>query len=82
MTKPALLSAAAIAVAMLATPALARESHDTSRQPTTRIYVNAVMGERTADARFCTPAPRVGAFATQPWDWDHGNVPCEPAAAY
>jgi hypothetical protein len=82
MTKSTLLSAAAIAAAVLATPALARESHDTSRQPTTRIYVNAAQGERTADARFCTPAPRVGAFATQPWDWDHGNVPCEPTRAY
>jgi len=67
---------------MLATPALARDSHDTSRRPTTRVYVNAVPGERTADGRFCTPAPHVGAFASQPWDWERGIVPCEPTPAY
>ncbi len=82
MTKLKLLSAAAIAAAMLATPALARDSRDTSRRPTTHVYVNAAPGERTADARFCTPAPRVGAFASQPWDWEHGIIPCEPTPAY
>jgi hypothetical protein len=82
MTKLKLLSAAAIAAAMLATPALARDSRDTSRQPTTRVYVTAAPGERTADGHFCTPAPRVGAFASQPWDWEHGNIPCEPTPAY
>jgi hypothetical protein len=69
MTKPAILSAAAIAVAMLAFPLWpARAMTLCGSLPTTRIYVNAVTGERTADARFCTPAPRVAAFATQPWD--------------
>jgi hypothetical protein len=29
--------------------------------------------------RACRPAPRVGAFAGQPWD---NNVPCEPGPAY
>ena len=82
MTMIKLLSAAAIAVAMLATPALARDSRDTSRQPAARVYVNAVRSERTADGHFCTPAPRVGAFASQPWDWEHGIIPCEPTPAY
>ena len=29
-----------------------------------------------SNARVCIPAPRVGAFATDPWNG--GNIPCEP----
>jgi uncharacterized phage protein gp47/JayE len=82
MNMPTLLPAALIVAAMLATPAMARESHATSRQPATRIYVSAASGERTYDERSCVPAPRVGAFASQPWDYGHGSVPCEPVSAY
>ena len=49
-------------------------------------YVSAYSGYASApyDApyfggRACRPAPRVGAFAGQPWDND---VPCEPGSAY
>ena len=69
MTKLKLLSAALIAAAALATPAMARESHVTVRH-----YANA-----TTDGRLCTPAPAVGAFATQPWD---NGPPCEPTSVY
>ena len=66
------LSAALIAAAMLATPAMARESHVTLKH-----RANATAGERYVDGRLCQPAPAVGAFATQPWD---NGPPCEPAA--
>jgi hypothetical protein len=68
MTK--LLSAALIAAAMLATPAMARESHVTAQH-----RANATV--TTVDGRLCAPAPAVGAFATQPWD---NGPPCEPAS--
>jgi hypothetical protein len=68
MTKSKLLSAALIAAAMLATPAMARTSHVTSRQlavdanasvsPTVH-YISGPVGIR---------APRVGAFVTAPSD--------------
>ncbi|MBR0870202.1 hypothetical protein JQ633_07530 [Bradyrhizobium tropiciagri] len=75
MTNAKILSAAMIAVAMIATPALARENHAVSRHvaetnaamPADPVYV---------DGYACVPAPRVGAFATAPWTGD--NVPCEP----
>jgi hypothetical protein len=64
MTKSKLLSAALIAAVMLATPAMARTSHVTSRHlaasvsPTAH-YISGPVGIR---------APRVGAFATAPSD--------------
>jgi hypothetical protein len=71
MTKRKLLSAALIAAAALATPAMARESHATMQH-----RANATV--TTVDGRACIPAPAVGAFATQPWN---GGPPCEPVAA-
>jgi hypothetical protein len=68
MTKFKLLSAALIAAAALATPAMARESHVASQRATA-----------TTDARTCVRAPAVGAFATQPWD---NGPPCEPTVTY
>jgi hypothetical protein len=70
MTKLKLLSAALIAAAALATPAMARQSHVTLQH-----RANATV--KTVDGRLCIPAPAVGAFATQPWD---NGPPCEPAA--
>jgi hypothetical protein len=70
MTPLKLLSAALLAAATLATPAMAREGHVTSRH-----QANAVT---TSDGRVCVPAPAVGAFATQPWD---SSPPCEPVSA-
>jgi hypothetical protein len=79
MTKIKLLSAALIAAATLATPALARESGVASRQVAANANASTTSGARYTDGRFCTPAPAVGAFATQPWD---NAPPCEPASVY
>jgi hypothetical protein len=70
MTKLKLLSAALIATAMIATPAMARENRAAVRQHTTATTVDGVR---------CVRAPAVGAFATQPWD---GAPPCEPGTVY
>jgi hypothetical protein len=70
MTKLNLMSAALIAAAMIATPAMARESHATSR--------NAAENAYAATSDVCIRAPRVGAFATQPWT----NPPCEPTSGF
>jgi len=79
MTKHKVLSAALIATAVLATPAMARTSHVASSRPLTT-DANAFPPARFADGRVCIPAPRVGAFATAPWSDD--NVPCEPESYY
>jgi hypothetical protein len=67
---PKVLSAALIAAAMLATPAMARESH-------VKHHTNssATTTERYVDGNDCVRAPAVGAFASQPWS----RPPCEPA---
>jgi hypothetical protein len=76
MTKPKLLSAALIAIAMLATPAVARKSHVTSRHLAENANASVSPTARYIDGRVCIAAPRVGAFATAPWGGN--NVPCEP----
>ena len=76
MTKTKLLSAALIAAATLATPAMARTNHVTSRHLAEDANASAFPAARYDDGRVCIPAPRVGAFATDPWSED--NVPCEP----
>jgi hypothetical protein len=73
MTTPNLLSAVLIAILMLSGPAMAREPHHTSRHPVRDSYSSSLAA--SADGRSCTPAPRVGAFATAPWV----DPPCEPA---
>jgi len=79
MTKLKVLSAALIATAMLATPALARTSHvASSRNLAEDTDASAFPAVRYADGRVCIPAPRVGSFATAPWS--DTNVPCEPEA--
>jgi hypothetical protein len=78
MTKLKLLSAALIAAATLATPAMARESHVTKRHLAEDASARTTNGARSVDGRLCVPAPAVGAFATQPWD---NGPPCEPAPA-
>jgi hypothetical protein len=79
MTKLKILSAALIAAATLAGPAMARESGVASPRPAEQASANTTSGARYTDGRFCVPAPAVGAFATQPWD---NTPPCEPASAY
>ena len=76
------ISAGLIAAAMLATPAMAQEGRVTSRHfaattdagttPPGALYVNG---------RACIPAPRVGAFATQPWT-NSKDIPCYPTPDY
>jgi hypothetical protein len=77
MTKLKLLSAALVAVATLATPAMARESGVASRHVAADANARTTNGARYVDGRVCIPAPAVGAFATQPWD---NGPPCEPQA--
>jgi hypothetical protein len=74
MTKFKLLSTGLITAAMLASPVMARE-HTTSRPD----GVNVPATTRDVDGHVCQLAPRVGAFATQPWD---NGPPCEPAPGY
>jgi hypothetical protein len=68
MTKLKFLSAALIATAMVATPALARENRAAVRQHTAT----------TVDGAACVRAPAVGAFASEPWT----APPCEPTTVY
>ena len=79
MTKLKILSAALIAAAALATPAMARESGVAARHLAASANASTTSDARYFDGRSCVPAPAVGAFATQPWD---GAPPCEPASAY
>jgi hypothetical protein len=76
MIKLKLLSATLIAIATLATPAMARKSHVASRHLVLDANASASPTARYIDGRVCIPAPRVGAFATAPWGGN--NVPCEP----
>jgi len=76
MTKLTLLSAALIATATLATPAMALERRVASRHLVLDANASASPTARYIDGRVCIPAPRVGAFATAPWGGN--NVPCEP----
>lgn len=76
MTNLKVLSAGLIAMAMLATPALARESGVAVRRAAVAADAAAMATPYSPDERACVPAPRVGAFATAPWS--DTNVPCEP----
>jgi hypothetical protein len=79
MTKSRLLTAGLIAAAMLATPVAAREHHPSARQLAEGADVSAPSAPLYIDGRICYPAPRVDAFAGQPWDND---IPCEPGPGY
>ena len=69
MTKFKLLSAALVATALVATPAMARENKATVRQHTTATSV---------DGAACVRAPDVGAYASDPYT----RPPCEPTTVY
>jgi hypothetical protein len=79
MTKLKLLSAGLIAAALFAAPAMAREHQVTSRHLAENASASIQQGAAYADGYSCIPAPRVGAFATQPWD---NATPCEPMTRY
>jgi hypothetical protein len=72
-----LMTTGLIAVAMLATPAMARVHHHVNHHA--RLYVSATASAAPIDlggGRLCYPAPRVAAFATAPWS--DTNIPCMP----
>jgi hypothetical protein len=73
MIKLKLLSAGLAAV-MLTTPVLAREHHSKTRR-----VAKITPATRYVDSQGCQRAPRVGAFATQPWT---NGPPCEPTPGY
>jgi hypothetical protein len=79
MTKLKPLSAALIATAMIATPAMAQKGRVTSRHRVEDANASTTPGARNSDERHCQLAPRVGAFATQPWE---NGPPCEPSLGY
>lgn len=79
MTRLKLLLPALIAAAMLTAPVVARDNHPNARQLAESADDSATPGARYIDGHLCRPAPRVGAFATQPWD---NGPPCEPVSGY
>ncbi|WP_407174947.1 hypothetical protein [Bradyrhizobium sp. STM 3562] len=83
MAKLKFLSAAVLAAAMLATPAMARQHHAISRAAAEDAYASVVpaapYGAYYTGGYRCVPAPRVGAFASAPWT---NSTPCEPGSFY
>jgi hypothetical protein len=76
MTKVTLLSAVLITAASFATPVLAAQTH--SRHAVTDAYASTTP-MRSFETGACIRAPRVGAFATEPWT---NAAPCEPYTGY
>ena len=74
MIKLKLLSAALIAAAMLATPAMARTSHVTSRHRARGANASASPTAHYIDGRVGISAPRVGAFPPAPPDGENCDV--------
>ena len=80
MTKLKFLSTGLVAAAMLAGPAVAREHHGVSRHVAGDHYVTGdTLASTARNASSCIHAPRVGAFATEPWTY---KSPCEPPSGY
>ena len=80
ISKVKFVSAALIAAAALATPAMARERHVVRHHAVSEAaapYYNSYASSGYGGYGYsCVPAPRVGAFATQPWT--NNMPPCEP----
>jgi len=77
MSKLERFSAALIAVAMFATPAMARQHHPKSWHDKNGANIQASQIVRVG-GRNCIRAPDVGAFASAPY----AQPPCEPAYRY
>lgn len=77
MRKVKLLSAALITAATFATPVLAAEGM--SHHVMHHTYANSATAMRSTQGDTCIRAPRVGAYATQPWT---DAAPCEPNTGY
>ena len=78
MTKLKLLSAALIATAMIATPAMARTSHVTSRHRAMDANASASPTARHIDGRVGISLPRDGAFHPAPPDGENCDVGDNP----
>jgi hypothetical protein len=78
MTKIKPHSAALIAAAMFATPAMASKEHVIARNLARDTKVGTVRGSCYTDGRSCHLAPRVGAFASAPWGEDNCDVGDNP----
>jgi hypothetical protein len=78
MTMHKLLSAALITAAVLATPAMARTSHMTSRHRAEDANASAFSTGRYIDGHAGIPAPRVGAFLPAPPDGENCDVGDNP----
>lgn len=74
-----LWSAVLIAATTLATPALAVESNVASRHLGIDSRSEAVPREHYISRHGCIRAPRVGAFAGEPWT---NAPPCEPNTSF
>jgi hypothetical protein len=77
MSKLERFSAVLIAVAIFATPAMARK-HSKTWHDKNGAYVHASRVFHTNDGRHCIRAPDVGSFASAPF----AQPPCEPASYY
>ncbi|MEH2548380.1 hypothetical protein V1283_005025 [Bradyrhizobium sp. AZCC 2262] len=77
MHKLKLLSAALLTAATFATPALAAGHASRHLVTNTHSRVTSTMQPYEGDS--CIRAPRVGAFATEPWT---DAAPCEPYTGY
>jgi hypothetical protein len=78
MTKLKLVAAVLIAAAMVATPAMARQSHVTSRHRTKHANASASPTARYINGRAGVRAPRVGAFPPAPPDGENCDVGDNP----
>ena len=78
MNELKLLSAALIAAAMLATPAVARTSHVTSRHRAKDANASAFPAARYIDGRVGISAPSVGPFPPAPPDGENCDVGDNP----
>ena len=78
MTKLKVLSAALIFAAVLATPAMSRASHVTSRHRAEDANASAFPTDRYIDGRVGISAPPVGAFPPAPPDGENCDVGDNP----
>jgi hypothetical protein len=77
MHKVKLLSAALLTAATFATPVLA--AGHTSRHLVSDAHGRVTSTTQRDEGDSCIRAPRVGAFATEPWT---DAAPCEPNTGY
>ncbi|OSJ08905.1 hypothetical protein BST63_27615 [Bradyrhizobium canariense] len=71
------LWSAALAVTMIASPAVAREGSSKAKRNDLGAYASA-QRVPTPSKRGCDRAPDVGAYATAPWR----RPPCDPTSGY